>query len=204
MRIDVRLDHRDLDAELAALHARMRRVGTEALHGLPALAGGSPDLVCRVREAQGEFHVYVEDRSRDVLAGHTVFNRVPEVDRETARYVRSPHSRYAAAYRRQGLASAVYEWALGTGLCLVSGPRQSPAAHRLWLALARSHEMAFVRVRNQRIELLPAGIDPRELEELGTRMMLLGAGWTLERFASQARCEFVAPVASSQAAAMSR
>ena len=73
----------------------------DVLHRLPAIASPRTDLVFRYREADGEFHVYVEDPARHVLAGCTVFTRVFEMDRCAARHVRSPHSRYAAAYCRQ-------------------------------------------------------------------------------------------------------
>lgn len=188
MRIDVGLEHRDLDAELATLHARMQRPG-DVLHGMPAFASGLPDLVFRYREVDGEFYVYVEDTARNVLAGCTVFNRVFEVDRRADRYVRSPHSRYAAGYRRQGVASAVYRWALHAGMCLLSGPRQSPGAYRLWMALARCHEMVFVQTRNKRLRLMNVPIEQSAFEEFDTRMMLLGAGWTLQRFAEATQCE---------------
>ena len=178
MRIDVQLEHRDMDAELAALRARLGG-RQEALRRLPALAAGAPQFDFSLREADGEFHVYVEDGARGVLAGCTVFHRVAGLDREAGRHVRSPHSRYAAAYRGQGLASAVYRWALAAGLCLVSGPRQSPAAHRLWLALARSHELAFVRPRDGRLQTLGFRVDASVFQEFDTRMMLLGAGRTL-------------------------
>jgi hypothetical protein len=178
VRIDVNLAHRDVEAELADLHARMRCPG-DVLHGLPAIPAGLRDLVLRFRETDGEFYVYVEDTTRNVLAGCTVFNHVQEVDRPTARYVRSPHSRYAAAYRRSGVATAVYRWALDAGLCLVSGARQSPGAHRLWQALARSHRLELVRVKACRLEVVgPA--TPSAFDDLDTRMLLLGAGWTVQ------------------------
>lgn len=182
MRIDVALAHRDLEAELANLHARMQRPA-DALHGLPAIATALPGFAFRYRESDGEFYIYVEDRSRGVLAGCTVFNRVFEVDRHAARYVRSPHSRYAAAYQRRGVASAVYRWALAAGMCLVTGPRQSPGAHRLWLALARTHELAFVQARDRRLHLIGPRVAPSAFEDFDTRMLLLGTGWTLEGFA---------------------
>lgn len=188
MRIDVDLDHRDVSAELAALHARMQRPG-DALHGLPAIATALPGLVFRYREAHGEFYVYVEDLARDVLAGCTVFHRIPEVDRRTDPYVRSPHSRYAPDYQRRGLASAVYTWALHAGMCLVSGPRQSAGAHRLWRALARSHELAFVQARDQRLCIMGDAVDASAFDTFETRMMLLGTGWTLQRLAEATRCD---------------
>ncbi|MBK0392467.1 N-acetyltransferase [Ramlibacter algicola] len=179
MRIDVSLAHRDLDAELASLHARMQRRG-EALHALPTLAMHvpMPGLAVRYREVDGEFHLYVEDRARGVLAGCTVFQRVAELDRHAGRHVRSPHSRYAHAYRRRGLASALYRWALNAGLCLLSGPRQSAGAHQLWLALARSYELALVHTGDSQLRLLGPDREGRAMGDLGTRMLLLGTGWT--------------------------
>lgn len=197
MRIDVALDHRDLEAELANLHARMRSPG-DPLHGLPAIAGGRPGFAFRYREADGEFYVYVEDTARGVLAGCTVFNAAFEVERRAARYLRSPHSRYAAAYRRQGLASAVYRWALDAGLCLVTGPRQSPGAHRLWHALAKTHELVFVRTSNKRLQILGPYIEPCAFDAFDTRMMLFGAGWTVSRFAAATQCD-VAPAGAGAA-----
>jgi hypothetical protein len=185
MRIDVSLDHRDMATELAQLWDRLRE-RTDKLQGLPAIRTALPELAFHYREVDGEFHVYAEDTARDVLAGCTVFNRVFEVDRRTDAYVRSPHSRYASAYRGQGVASAVYRWALQAGMCLVSGPRQSPGAHRLWMALARSHPLAFIELQQRRLRILGTALAPAELESYDTRLLLLGAGWTLDRFAALA------------------
>lgn len=182
MRIDVALDHRDLDAELARLHARMQTPG-DALHGMAAIPAPLPGMALRYREVDGEFYVYVEDIARGALAGCTVFNREPDVGRRAGRYLRSPHSRYAPGYQRRGLATAVYTWALQAGLCLVSGPRQSVGAHRLWQSLATAHELLFVRLGDDALACLPQAPASPELERLDTRMLLLGAGWDSARFA---------------------
>ena len=184
MRIDVTLAHRDLHAELATLHARMQRPG-DVLHGLPTLPGPWSDVVLRYREADGEFYVYVEDRARGVLAGCTVFNRVFELDRQAGRYLRSPHSRYAQQYQRRGLATAVYRWALDAGLCLLSGPRQSPGAYALWQSLARSHDLTYARICDKALRLAVRPED-RALQDYETRLLLLGSGWTLARFTTLA------------------
>jgi hypothetical protein len=182
MRIDVSLHHRDIEHELASLHARMQRPG-DVLHGMPVVALVLPGLALKFREADGEFYVYVEDASNGALAGCTVFGRLLEVDGAAGRHVRSPHSRYADRYQRRGLASAVYRWALQAGLCLVTGPRQSPAAHRLWLSLAGSHELAWVRVQDRRLCIAPPPPDRSTFEDFNTRMLLLGDGWSPDRFA---------------------
>ena len=176
MRIDVSLAHRDLHAELAVLHARMQRPG-DVLHGLPTIAGPWHDLVLRYRETDGEFHVYVEDRARGQLAGCTVFNRVFELDRDIGRHLRSPHSRYAQDYQRRGLATAVYRWALAAGLCLLSGPRQSPGAHALWQALGRSHDLTYARICDKTLRVGPPADENRALQDYETRLLLLGSGW---------------------------
>jgi hypothetical protein len=176
--------HRDIDAELATLHERMRRPG-DSLHGLPAIATTRRDFVFRYREADGQFYVYVEDTARNRLAGSTVFHRILETERRVERYLRSPHSRYASAYCRRGFGSAVYGWALRAGMCLMSGPRQSVGAYRLWMSLARSHELLFVQVRDRQVHCFGPHIEPARFQEFDTRMVLLGTGWSPDRFARQ-------------------
>lgn len=175
MRIDVDLDHHDIEAELAALFGRLRARG-DKLVTLPIFAPRAPELVFKYREVDGEFYVYAEDAGRGVLAGCTVFNRVQELDARVGRFVRSPHSRYAREYRRKGVASAVYQWALGAGICLVSGPRQSVGAYRLWESLADFNEMKFVFLIDRRLQVMDTTSDRRDLEELEARMLLSGAG----------------------------
>jgi hypothetical protein len=187
MRIDVAPAHRDIDAELARLHERMNTPG-DALHGMSTFPAGLPDLVFRYREVAGEFYVYVEDVAKGALAGCTVFNRALEVERKAERYLRSPHSRYGSGYQRRGLATAVYSWALQAGLCLISGPRQSVGAHSLWRSLGTAHELLFVQVRDKKLQCLGPRLDGSALDEFDTRMLLLGAGWNLDRFAKVANC----------------
>lgn len=182
MRIDVNLDHRDMDDELARLQARQcREVGTRSAPTVFATHEAGFTFSCK--EVDGEFHVQVEDRARGALAGCTVFQRVPEVSRQTGRPMRSPHSRYATPYRRRGLATVVYRWALDSGLCLVSGPRQSPAAFGLWQSLAASYAHAFVQVGEKGLRIISPAEAAARLGELDTRMLLLGCGWTARRLA---------------------
>jgi hypothetical protein len=194
VRIDVALDHRDIDAELARLYERLY-TPADALHGLPAVGEAPPGMAFRYREAAGELYVYVEDTARRALAGCTVFNRAFEVERRAQQLVRSPHSRYAQAYRRRGLASAVYRWALQQGWCLLSGPRQSVQAWRLWLALGRTHPLQLVQLRDKRMHCLAQPVDSPVFEEFETRMLLLGAGWDPARFARHAQCALPSPTA---------
>ena len=190
MRIDVALEPRRLDAELATLHARMRQPG-DVLHSLPVLFTACPGFNFRYREADGEFYVYVEDAERKVLAGCTTFNHAFDLDRAARRCLRSPHSRYSAAYSRQGLATAVYRWALDAGLCLVTGPRQSPAAHRLWIRLARWYPMVFVETGRPRLRIMGERVEPCDFDDFNTRMVLLGAGWTVDQLTRATAADFL-------------
>ncbi|WP_332670746.1 hypothetical protein [Aromatoleum sp.] len=70
---------------------------------------------------------------------------------------------------------------LDAGFCLISGARQSPGAHALWHALARRHILGFVSLREKRLHYLGEEASEQDRDELETRMILLGKGWTLER-----------------------
>jgi GNAT superfamily N-acetyltransferase len=178
LRIDVSHPDERIEAELDALYLRLNTPG-DAMNACTRLPALRPGLVFHHREADGEHYLYVEDPARGRLAGYTVFNRLIEVDRRTDRHVRSPHSKYAPAYQGRGIASAVYDWALGYGFCLVSGARQSESAHALWRALARRHPLRWVALRARRMHDLGAAMPPAGATELDTRMMLLGHGWGL-------------------------
>lgn len=191
LRIDVDLRPEDLASELDNLYRRLRTPG-DSMFGSATVPTHLPGLVFRTREADGEYYVYVEDVVRGCLAGYTVFNRLVELNRRADRHLRAPHSRYAPAYQRRGLASAVYEWALGSGLCLISGARQSAGAHALWRALAQRHGLVYVDVREKTLRCLGSDVDDAVLADLHTRMVLLGSDWTLERL--RAATGMLAPV----------
>ncbi|WP_162578975.1 N-acetyltransferase [Variovorax sp. PBS-H4] len=171
----------DRGESLDAIYDRIHRPGNP-LHGLPTFDLHDSRLKVHVREADGELYAYVEDTQRRCLAGCTVFNRLVEVDRRADRHLRSPHSRYLAQYQRLGIATAVYDWALGTGICLMTGARQSPGAHALWHSLARRYESGFAELRQKKLTYLGGRIDPRDLDRLETRMFLLPRTRSLSQF----------------------
>lgn len=187
LRIDVELPTEAVDADLRRLQRRLRTPG-DALHRCGTLPSPLPGLALRHREADGEHYVYVQDTALGCLAGYTVFNRLIELDRRADRVLRGPHSRYAPAYQRRGLARVVYEWALGAGLCFISGPRQSAGAHALWQSLSRQHPLGFVWLRGKTLHWLGTEVDAARLEDFHTRMVLLGAGWDLPRFLAASGC----------------
>lgn len=188
LRIDVGPPPGDsLEDELGVLHGRLHRPG-DRLFGLPChTLQDDPRFVMHCREADGEWYVYVEDIAARRLAGYTVFNRLVEVDCHADPHVRAPHSKYAARYQRRGLATAVYGWALGKGLCLLSGARQSPGAHALWGALGRSHAWGYVELQGKRLAYLGCDVPAAQCDALNVRIFLLGSGWTLARFAAAVR-----------------
>lgn len=180
LRIDVNPQPGELEIELEMLYRRLNRRG-DPLHGLAVARIDFPGLVFRYREADGEHYIYVEDPARRCLAGYTVLNRLVEVSRRADRYLRAPHSKYAAAYQRRGIATAIYRWWLEAGHCLISGARQSVSAHALWYSLSRRHELMFVDLRDKTLRCLGKQVDAPTRDDLHTRMMLLGAGWNMDR-----------------------
>jgi len=184
LRIDVEHPPDKVQTELDALDQRMKRSG-DALHGLAAIDLEFPGLVFRHREADGEHYIYAEDVARGCLAGYTVLNRLVELDRRADRHLRAPHSKYAAAYQRRGIATAVYRWWLDEGNCMISGARQSPGANALWRALARRYPLIYVDLRDKTLRYLGTSIDERVSEDLHTRMILLGKGWDLDQLVSR-------------------
>ena len=166
LRIDVDLPADDLEDELAQLYARWIMSGAD-LADLGVRESGD-GLVFKTRHADGEQFI--------------VLSRLVEVNRRADRHLRSPHAKVAQAYRRRGIASRVYRWWLDAGRNLMSGERQSPHAHQMWMSLARDYELAVVRVQDKRV--LPVGSCTSEpvLGSLGTRMVLLGRGCGLAPF----------------------
>ncbi len=181
LRIDVgERPDRPLEETFTSLHERMNTPG-DRLHGMPSIALNDPRFVIRHRQADGEYYVYVEDTRLQRLAGHTVFNRLVELDKRADRHLRAPHSRYGTDYQRLGLATAIYRWGLAAGLCLITGARQSPGAHALWHSLAKHHELGYVDLRQKTLTYLGPEVSAQVLEDLNTRMILLGEGWTISR-----------------------
>ncbi|WP_083439069.1 N-acetyltransferase [Herbaspirillum autotrophicum] len=180
LRIDVQLPQPDLERELDTLNRRLRQPG-DILYDLPLLDIDLPGLVFRYREADGEHYIYVEDLQRQCLAGYTVFNRLIELNRRQDRYLRAPHSKYDPAYQRRGIASAIYRWWLDAGNCLLSGARQSPAAHALWQSLSQRYALIYVDLRDKTLSYLGPEVSNQTREELHTRMILAGKNWDTGR-----------------------
>ncbi|WP_233556326.1 N-acetyltransferase [Noviherbaspirillum sedimenti] len=182
LRIDVTAPS-GLEQELDTLYRRLHRPG-DVLYGLPIICINFPGFVFRYREADGEYYVYVEDSARQCLAGYTVFNRLVEVNRRADPYLRAPHSKYAQAYQRRGIATALYRWWLEAGNCLITGARQSVGANALWHSLGRRYDLMYVDLRSKSMRALGRDVDLPTRDDLHTRMLLLGKGWCLDRLAA--------------------
>src|SRR5690606_10460281 len=149
------------------------------LHGLDAQRLPQPGLQARIRHVDGETFVYLEDLANQRLAGYTLFKRHVELNRRAAKHLRAPHSRFDVEYQRRGICTALYSQQLDDGQCLISGARQSPGAHALWRALARRYPMHGVSLRDKQLHYLGPGLPLDRLDDLDTRLLLLGRGWTL-------------------------
>lgn len=186
MRIDVQVPTADVEAELERIELRLQAAG-RPLRSMATLDLWMPGLVFRHREADGEHFVYAEEAASGRLAGCTVFNRLVELDRRADRVLRSPHSKYGRRHQRRGIASAVYGWALGKGICLLSGPRQSPGANALWHSLAKAHPLGYVSLEDKVLRYLGEEAGEDRSGDLRTRMVLRAPGWDLDRFLRETR-----------------
>ncbi len=184
LRIDVQLPVSELERELDALNRRLNQPG-DILYDLPFINIDFPDLSFRYREADGEHYIYVEDRRRRCLAGYTVFNRLIELNRRQDKHLRAAHSKYAPAYQRRGIASAIYRWWLDAGNCLISGARQSAGAHALWHSLNKDYDLIYVDLRDKTLSYLGCEVSNQIRDDLHTRMIMLGQNWDLAGLAEQ-------------------
>lgn len=184
LRIDVQLPPSELERELDALNRRLNKPG-DILYDLPCIDINLPDLAFRYREADEEYYIYVEDMKNRRLAGYTVFNRLIELNRRQDKYLRATHSKYAPAYQRRGIASAIYRWWLDAGNCLISGARQSAGAHALWHSLNKHYDLIYVDLRDKTLRYLGCEVSNQIREDLHTRMILLGKNWDLSGLAER-------------------
>lgn len=182
LRIDVQLPLSEVKRELEELYRRLNQLG-DILYDLPCLNIHFSDLAFRYREADGEHYVYVEDLRHRCLAGYTVFNRLIELNRRQDKYLRATHSKYAPAYQRKGIASAIYRWWLDGGNCLISGARQSSAAHSLWKSLNKHYQLIYVDLRSKSLRYLGEDVSDNVCKDLHTRMIMLAKNMSLAELA---------------------
>lgn len=181
LRVDVDLPGPDLHHELAQLQARLE-APERPLGRLDPLVLDCHGLDFRIRQADGDYFIYVTDPVPGRLVGYIVLSRLVEVNRRADRYLRSPHAKVAQSHRRMGITSTVYRWWLDRGHNLMSGERQSPEAHRMWSSLSRDYRLIYVRLQDKRVTPIDGEISDELLGSLGTRMVLMGRGCDPDRF----------------------
>lgn len=185
MRVDVHLSEESVESELATLYERPQ-LGRILSSGLPGSPTCVPHVHAYTRHCDGEQFFYLVDVSMCRLAGYTVFSRMVELPKRADRHCRSPHSKVHPAYRRMGLATWAYRSMLASGMCLVSGARQSAAAHRLWMRLGREHPLRLVDIADRRVRLREATAFGHVPDDLPARMILLGRGWSTDSLCERA------------------
>jgi GNAT superfamily N-acetyltransferase len=181
LRIDVFLPEDRVAADLEAINQRADTL-LDRSDELPELCMPQHGLVVKTRCADGEHFLYVLDTVRRRVVAYVTLSRLIEVNRQADRFLRSPHTKVAPAYRRRGIATAVYRWWLDSGRSLVTGARQSPAARALWVSMARSYRLVYIQIDHKRV--LDLGEQPPEsvLQQLNCRAVLLGRGASLDSF----------------------
>ena len=184
LRIDVALPDEAVERELDALHERWFLSGA-SLYTPVGLRLPGHHLIFKTREADGEYFIYAVDPVANKLAAYIVMSRLIEVNRRADRHLRSPHAKVAIAYRRRGITSAVYRWWLASGRSLMSGARQSPAAHELWGALATDYRMIYVSVAGKGISVITPPLSNADEDNIDTRVVLLGSGCRPELFVAK-------------------
>lgn len=179
LRVDVFLPEDKVQSELDGLNQRRERLLGDA-QLLPQLSGLPTQLQVHVRQADGEFFVYVVDRYTGSIVAYVTLNRLIEINRRADALFRSPHTKVAKGYRRRGIASAVYRWWLDSGRSLMTGARQSPAARGLWLHMSREYQLTHVRLERKEVHELGNDLSSHELDQLNTRAVLLGRACDLD------------------------
>lgn len=185
LRIDVFYPEDRVEAELDALSRRGAAL-IQRSDELSALQMPQHGLVVKTRCADGEHFLYVLDTVRQQVVAYVTLSRLIELDSRADRFLRAPHTKVASAYRRRGIATASYRWWLDSGRCLITGARQSPAAHALWGAMARSYDLVYVLLQDKRVHCLGERPAPEVLDQLNCRAVLLGRGASLGDFAELA------------------
>lgn len=185
LRVDVLLPELELQQELQRLNGRWSRLQPppEPLASLHLPGRG---LEVQARTADGEHFLYVIDRLTRQVVAYVTFSRLVEIHRRADPHLRAPHTKVMPAWRRQGIASAVYRWWLDSGRSAITGARQSPAARALWLSLARHYPLVYVRIDQKCLYPIEAPADAAALSALNVRAVLLGRGCELADFAEPA------------------
>lgn len=95
----------------------------------------------------------------------------------------NPHSRLLPEHRGKGVMRRLYQHVLDEGYCFISGKRHSVSANRLWESLSRTNPWFLVDRKNlSHLVFLGQDVSPKIAQRKDTRIVLLGKGWTVEKF----------------------
>lgn len=111
--------------------------------------------------------------------GYLFMDNVSKVFDKTPRELWSPHSYIAREHRGKGLIASLYQWALNSGVCLITAGQQTSAAYALWTKLSRSYPRYWVDFEDETItKTLSDYIKSLD----GTEMLLIGRGRNVSEF----------------------
>lgn len=186
------LDVNDLKVDVARLGSDFSRALERKRYQAKVIKTARPGVTLGTMRVNDERYIVVFEEERAV--GFVYFEK-PSRKIGPRSPIVSPHAKFLPEAQGKGYATSVYTWALNSGMCFISAGEQSRAANMLWLKLGKARQWFLIRQ-----EFLSNGIfsyeghgenlTRRELNDEDTRIVLLGKGWTLEKFASAIGLKF--------------
>ncbi len=167
-----------LDEDLTRMHS----------HGLfngllkKAIKTDEPHLVILTSNEGYGTTAYLYDSDEQLIAG-----KLELEPSGLGRKVLEPHTMFRNVYRGQGYAYALYDMVLRNGVCLVTGGEQSSSANALWWKLTHQWDWFWLEYTDYSVAYLGQQLDPREQRLQQNRMVLLGRGWTVEKFKKEVK-----------------
>lgn len=167
-----------LNQDLTRLHSH------KLLNGLlqKAVKTDEPHLVILTSNEGYGTTAYLYDTDEQIIAG-----KLELEPSGLGRKILTPHTLFRNVYRGQGYAYSLYDMALRNGVCLVSGGEQSPSANALWWKLTHRWPWFWMEYSDYAVEYIGQQLDRREQQFQHNRMVLLGQGWTLEKFKKEVK-----------------
>lgn len=186
------LDSNDLKGDIARLESDFQSALERKRYQAKVIKTARPGVTLGTMRVHDERYIIVYEDEHAV--GFVYFEKPTRRISPTSAIV-TPHARFLPKAQGKGYASSVYTWALSSGMCFISAGEQSTGANMLWLKLGKVWPWFLIRE-----EFLSHGVfsyegrgehlTRKQLNEEETRLVLLGKGWTLEKFASAISLKF--------------
>jgi hypothetical protein len=125
---------------------------------------------------------YLYDVDEEIIAG-----KLDLQPSGLGKKVLEPHTMFRNVYRGQGYAYSMYDMVLRNGVCLVSGGEQSSSANALWWKLTHRWDWFWIEYTDYDTTYLGQDVSPREQGLSSYRLVLLGSGWSTEKFKKEAK-----------------